>query len=157
MTSYLGSNQRVVLAALGDLEMDLGPGPHRVAAVIDRIWHQQRAKFGDVDDPSTRAALVARAVKGDRSAVQALRISEALHRRASARLRSDKRSNSPRVWAKGIDGAINPAQCFRDLARRKLIERTMDRGGSLVALTPGRELLRGRASGRKCGDPVLAH
>jgi hypothetical protein len=144
MISYLGSNQRVVLAALGDLEKDLGPGPHRVAAVIDRIWQQQRAKFGDADDPSTRAALVARAVKGDRSAVLVLRISEALHRRASARLRSDKRPNSPRVWAKGIDGAINPAQCFRDLARRKLIQRTMDPGGSMVALTEaGRELLRG--------------
>ena len=60
MISYLGSNQRVVLAALGDLEKDLGPGPHGVAAVIDRIWQQQRAKFGDADDPSTRAALVAR-------------------------------------------------------------------------------------------------
>jgi len=144
MISYIGSNQRVVLAALGDLEKDVGSGSHRVAAVIDRIWYQQRAKFGDVDDPDTRAALVARAVRGDRSAVQALRISEALHRRASARLRSDKRPNSPRVWAKGIDGAINPAQCFRDLARRKLIERTMDPGGSTVALTEaGRELLRG--------------
>jgi hypothetical protein len=144
MNSYLGSNQRVVLAALGDLENDLGPGPHRVAAVIDKIWHQQRAKFGDLDDPNTRAALVARAVKGDRSAVQALRISEGLSRRASARLRSDKRPNSQRVWAKGIEGAINPAQCFRDLARRKLIERTMDPGRSMVALTEaGRELLRG--------------
>ena len=144
MISYLGSNQRVVLAALGDLEKELGPGPHRVAAVIDRIWHRHRAKFGDVDDPNARAALMARAVMGDRSAVQALRISEALHRRASARLRSDKRPNSPRVWAKGIDSAINPAQCFRDLARRKLIQRTMAPGGSMVALTEaGRELLRG--------------
>ena len=140
MVKHLGSNQRLVLHALAALDKELGPGPYPVRVVIDRIWQEQCAVHVDFDDPDARASLLTRAADGDRKAVQALRISEALHRRVAARLRSDKRPSSKRVWAKAVD-TINPTQCFRDLARRQLIERTLQPGLSLVRLTDaGREL-----------------
>jgi hypothetical protein len=140
MVNNLGPNQRLVLFALATVDKEFGPGPHAVATVIDRIWHDQFALHGDLEDPEVRASLVARAAAGERAARQALRLSEALHRRTAARIRSHKRSRTTRVWGKAVD-AINPTQSFRRLASRGLIERSIRPGSSMVALTEeGRQL-----------------
>ena len=137
MVDYLSPNQRLVLFALAAVDKELGPGPHAVAAVIDRIWQHQLALHGDLEDPEVQASLVARAAAGDRAARQALRMSEALHRRTAARIRAHKRK---RVWRKAVD-AINPTRSFRGLASRGLIERSICPGSSMVALTEeGRRL-----------------
>jgi len=47
MVDYLSPNQRLVLFALAAVDKELGPGPHAVAAVIDRIWQNQLALHGD--------------------------------------------------------------------------------------------------------------
>jgi hypothetical protein len=140
MVDYLSPNQRLVLFALAAVDKELGPGPHAVAAVIDRIWQNQLALHGDLEDPEVQASLVARAAAGDRASRQALRMSEALHRRTAARIRAHKRSRTKRVWGKAVD-AINPTASFRRLASRGLIERNIRPGSSMVALTEeGRRL-----------------
>ena len=60
MVNYLSPNQRLVLFALAAVDKELGPGPHAVAAVIDRIWQNQLALHGDLEDPEVQASLVAR-------------------------------------------------------------------------------------------------
>ena len=134
MVNRLSPNQRLVLFALAGVDKQLGPGPHAVAAVIDRIWQNQLALHGDLEDPEVHASLVARVAAGDRGARQTLRICEALHRRTAARIRAHKRSRTKRVWGKAID-AINPTQSFRRLASCRLIERSIRPGSSMVALT----------------------
>ena len=134
MVNYLSPNQRLVLFALAAVDKELGPGPHAVAAVIDRIWQNQLALHGDLEDPEVQASLVVRAAAGDQGARQTLRICEALHRRTVARIRAHKRSRTKRVWGKAID-AINPTKSFRRLASYGLIERSIRPGSSMVALT----------------------
>jgi hypothetical protein len=134
MVNYLSANQSLVLFALAGVDKELGPGPHAVAAIIDRIWQNQLALHGDLEDPEVQASLVVRAAAGERAARQTLRICEALHRRTAARIRAHKRSRTKRVWGKAID-AINPTNCFRRLASRGLIERSIRPGSSMVALT----------------------
>ena len=49
MVNYLSPNQSLVLFALAGVDKELGPGPHAVASIIDRIWQNQLALHGDLE------------------------------------------------------------------------------------------------------------
>ena len=67
MVNYLSPNQSLVLFALAGVDKELGPGPHAVAAVIDRIWQNQLALHGDLEDLRCSAG-IARSASGRRRA-----------------------------------------------------------------------------------------
>ena len=64
MVNYLSPNQSLVLFALAGVDKELGPGPHAVASIIDRIWQNQLALHGDLENPEVQASLVVRAPTG---------------------------------------------------------------------------------------------
>src|SRR4051794_13058268 len=132
MGTELGSNQLVVLRALGALEAKQGRKGFLARAIVDEIWRElQSLEHSDV---------LGRAARGDPDAALALRVMSAQNIRRAVRSRASRPSISSRRWAQAVE-VIHPHRSFRTLEKRGLIARFSEGTQSVVILTDaGRQL-----------------